>query len=60
MKLWELIKICSEGGYVEGDKFISNDYDVLFFDGEDLILESFSYQSLRVNSEWEYLNKEVK
>ena len=36
LKLWEIIKGCEEGSWIEGDTFISSERVILFY-GEGLI-----------------------
>ena len=48
IKLWELVKWCAEGAYVDGEKFVNGEGLELLFDGEELL----GLEGVPVNSIW--------
>ena len=50
MKIWEIIKICMDGGYIAGDSFINQLGEVIYFNGQ--LIKGL--EDINPHDEWEY------
>lgn len=53
MKIWEIIEACAKGGYIEGDAFVNELGQELYFDGETIQ----GLGSIDINSTWNYVEQ---
>lgn len=53
MKTWELIKICGDGGYIEGDQFANQTGEQVLFDGHTIK----GIDEINPHDEWMYVEK---
>lgn len=50
MKIWEIIKVCADGGYIAGDSFVNQLGEVIYFSG--LVIKGLDV--INPLDEWEY------